>query len=168
MAFLNKISKELFPLLALVSSLILAIILFPFGFIWHFFKPFYDAFNQKKNIGVIIWNFIRYWGMLIYQIWCSIKYILLRLAVAIDIMGNVVVGELLEDAITSEEKTFFMDGKTTISASVGHLEKNNKLNKFGLLFTKLLGKVFENNHSVNAYEKKLIDDKFNQERGIKN
>jgi hypothetical protein len=94
------------------------------------------------------------------------KYYIDRISISLDIFGNVACGEFLEDCITSEENTLFMDQKTTISASVGELDYHKKLNKTGVLLSRVLSKVFEKNHSINAYLKKMWIDQFNRKNNI--
>lgn len=77
----------------------------------------------------------------------------MRIAVAVDMFGNVAGGELVEDCVTAREDTLYGDGNATVSAATGKLEQNDELNKVGKFFTKLLSVALGRNHSVNAYKK---------------
>lgn len=163
----KRIWFEIKPIFTLCIAILLFCILLPFGVLWNFFKPFYDGYKGKKKFKAIIGDFFLYWLKLLYQFWVTIKFLLNRCSVAIDIFGNVVDGELLEDTVTSEEKTLFGDGRVTVSASIGDLSKRKKLDtKFGRFVNKTLSVVFEPNHSINAIDKKIWLDDWNKLRGI--
>jgi hypothetical protein len=163
----KSIKNELKPIFTLVIAIIMFCILLPFGILWHFGKPFYDGWKGNHKFWPIVGSWFLYWLKLLYQFWVTLKYLLNRFSVAIDIFGNVVDGELLEDTVTTEETTLFGDGKTTISASIGDLSKRKKLNtKFGRFVNKTLSIVFEPNHSINAIDKKEMLEDWNTLRGI--
>lgn len=164
---LKRAWYEIKPVFTLIVAILMFCILLPFGVLWHFGKPFYDGWKGKKPFKKIIGDFFLYWFKLMYQFWVTIKYLLNRCSVAIDIFGNVVDGELLEDTVTSEEQTLFGDGKVTVSASIGDLSKRNKLDtKFGRFVNRTLSVVFEPNHSINAIDKKKMLEDWNTLRGI--
>jgi len=98
----------------------------------------------------------------IYQVWVVVKYIFLQIGFVIDLYGNVLVGELIEDFVTAEEDTLFGYGDITISAALGDLLRKNKLNKTGIWFTKVLSKLDSKheNHCLAAIE--LYEFKRNQ------
>jgi len=79
-----------------------------------------------------------------------VKYGFMQIAYIVDLLGNVLVGELIEDIVTAEEDTWFGKGGITISAALGKLEFEGKLNGRGKFFSKVLGS-FEADHSVRAY-----------------
>jgi hypothetical protein len=82
------------------------------------------------------------------------------IAIRYDELGNV-WGEWLEDSVTSEENTLFGNKNTTVSASIGELEVNQKpmLIK-GMFLSKLLNKFFrQKQHCKDAYLYKNHRDK---------
>ena len=95
-----------------------------------------------------------FWWMLqiVYQFWCVVKYFFLMIGYIIDLFANVLLGELIEDIVTSEEDTLFSKGDITISAALGDLLRRNKLNKTGLLITRILTMLDKtsNNHCLDA------------------
>lgn len=81
----------------------------------------------------------------------NLNQFFLNNAITLDILGNV-NGELIERFVTKEKNTLFGKKGITISASLGQLEINKKLNKKGLFLSKLLDLCFkEKNHCKNAY-----------------
>lgn len=111
---------------AFICSIILGIILLPISFI-------YSLLVNIKSLNIFFLNN----------------------AITIDILGNV-NGELIERIVTKEKNTFFGRRGITISASLGYLEVNNKLNKKGLWLSKVLDIAFnEKNHCIEAYLKEI-------------
>lgn len=147
--------KEIKPLLELIVSIILGIIIIPLGIAYNFGKSIYHLVRLRPLLA--IGSFLGYWVMFLYQIWNVIKYLLERLAVCIDILGNATSGELIEDCVTAEEDTMYGQGNITISAATGELETSGKLNKFGMKFSKLLSICLGNNHCLDAYKKYLVN-----------
>jgi hypothetical protein len=82
----------------------------------------------------------------------QLKIVLINIAVTIDEYGNIYGGELLEYLCTYNRNTLFVHADTTVSASLGFIEKHCKFTPFGYGLRNLLNKVFEDNHCVNAYE----------------
>ena len=149
--------EEIKPILEILAAIILGIITLPLGIVWNFFKPFYDY--RTHRFKDTLKQFGLYWLKLFYQIWNVIKFFLHNAAVGIDLLGNVVIGDLIEDIVTHKEKTWFGNGKVTISAAIGQLEHYNNLNKRGKWLSKMLSIVFEPNHCKNAYEKERLEIK---------
>jgi len=90
------------------------------------------------------------------QFWRSFKYIAYHTALFLDYTLNVFAGELLEDLVTWKENTWFGNGRTTVSASIGQLENKEYLNKAGKIFSKFLNFIFnEKDHSLKAYNKQI-------------
>ena len=141
--------------IALLASLILSIILLPVGFLYTIGK-----YAKECKVNPIL-TMLKNFGLSILLV---ISYLCMRVAVAIDRLGNVVAGEFLEDFITSKENTLFSDPNTTISSSTGALEVEGELNKTGTWFSKILSKVLgEDNHAILSYahylESKKLDDR---------
>ena len=153
--------KEISPILLLMISIILIILLTGFGLLHLICKTIYHTFQVKFWKGPIY--FLTQIFKILYQIWGCIKYLSLEVAISIDLFGNVICGEAIEDLITSEEKTLFGSGDITISTSIGELETKNKLNKTGIKFSKFLSKVLDKNHCVESYNRYLYNKKFKVE-----
>lgn len=141
--------------IALLASLILSIILLPVGFLYTIGK-----YAKECKVNPIL-TMLKNFGLSILLV---ISYLCMRVAVAIDRLGNVVAGEFLEDFITSKENTLFSDPNTTISSSTGALEVEGELNKTGTWFSKILSKILgEDNHAILSYahylESKKLDDR---------
>lgn len=139
--------------IALLASLILSIILLPVGFLYTIGK-----YAKECKVNPIL-TMLKNFGLSILLV---ISYLCMRVAVAIDRLGNVVAGEFLEDFITSKENTLFSDPNTTISSSTGALEVEGELNKTGTWFSKILSKILgEDNHAILSYahylESKKLD-----------
>lgn len=108
--------------------------------------------------------FAWFWWKVIDGTLAAIGYMLYNIAIAEDMMWNV-QGEFLEDTITAEEGTNFGMKNSTVSSSVGELELNGKLNKWGLFSTKVLNKVFnQKRHAIDSWlfeqARKELRDKY--------
>lgn len=163
--FLAHFMKEIKPFITLILAFALFVLISGFGILWNIGKPIFHI--HKGGFRKIAKNWVFYWFKILYQVWVVIKYLINRISFVIDILGNVLAGELLEDTVTVNEKTWFGDGKISVSAAIGNEEHRKSLVPFGEKVTKILGKVFEKNHSMNAYDKKVLLDKFNADRGVK-
>lgn len=150
---------EIAPLLLLIAAVVLGVFMIPIGVLYTLGKPFYDY--RKKGFKTVMKRFGMWFLKVMYQVWNVIKYTMTQVAYIIDLLGNVIVGELIEDIITAEEDTWFGRADRTISASVGKLLYDDKLNKTGILFAKFLD-LFEKNHCLLSYhwaieKEKLIE-----------
>lgn len=143
--------KEIKPLLLLLGAIFVTIIIVPPGIIYNVGKAIFHALKLKPLKA--IWSIIRYWLMILYQLWNVVKYFMVRLAVSLDLIWNATSGELIEDCVTTLEQTYFGNGNITVSAATGHLEDIEKLNKTGKKFTAFLSVVLGKNHSIEAWEK---------------
>lgn len=95
--------------------------------------------------------FFKFWFKTIDGLMHAVGHFFYHFGFTLDVMWNV-QGELIEDLITSEEKTTFNNKKYTVSASVGKLQIDNKLNKLGVKFANLLNIVFwQKNHTKGAW-----------------
>lgn len=158
---MKKITKELGPVYLCIAAIILMVLLTGFGLIHLLCKTIYHTFQVKFWKGPIY--FLTQMFKILYQIWSCIKYLSLEVAISIDLFGNVICGEAIEDLVTSEEKTLFGSGDVTISTSIGELETKDKLNKTGIKFSKFLSKVLDKNHCVESYNRYLYNKKFKVE-----
>jgi hypothetical protein len=134
--------------------------LIPIGILYTISKPFYDyrARPWKER-----WYRIGRWILnVFYQLWCIIKYLFLTIGYIIDLLGNVFLGELIEDLVTAEEDTLFGMGDVTISAALGDLKRQGKLYRVGLWLTDVLSflDLKHEDHCIAAIE--LYEFKKNQ------
>lgn len=131
------------PIIRLVSAIIISCIIIPIGIVYSIGK----ALLELKLLGVI-----RYIFSFLYNIIVTLGYLLNHIAIMLDMLWNV-SGEFIEDSVTWEEKTTFGFPKITVSASIGKLEEENKLNKTGKWFSNLLNVAFnQKNHAKDAWK----------------
>jgi hypothetical protein len=140
---MKKLKEELAPIYLFVASIVLFILLTGLGLLHLVVKSFY-----KANLIY----FLRYWPRALYQLWVVVKYWLVSFAISIDLFGNVICGEAIEDCVTAEENTLYGNGAVTISAATGQLELAGKLNKTGHKFTAGLSKALGQDHCIIAYQ----------------
>ena len=131
---------------------IIPISLLTIGAAYTLSKPFYDYRGRpwrERLLRVGKWTI-----NVLYQTWVIIRYLFLVTAYVIDLYGNVLLGELIEDLVTDQEKTLFGLGDVTISAALGDLKKRGKLNKTGILISNVLSRLdFKHkDHCIAAYE----------------
>ena len=98
------------------------------------------------------------------MVYFSLLVMVYEIGYALDIAWNV-NGEIIEDMITSEEKTTFGQKDLSVSASVGRLEIDGKLNKSGRAFSKVLNVFFwQKQHAIDAWNytqaKKQLREKY--------
>lgn len=162
MKTLNLILKEFGTLLLAAVAIalvypwfwigVLPISLLTIGALYTFSKPFYDYRGEpfsKRLLNVGLWTL-----RVFYEVWVVFKKIFLFIGYIIDLYGNVILGELIEDIVTAEENTYFGKGDITISAALGDLKLQDKLNKRGLLFCNVLSKLdfVHEDHCIAAIE----------------
>ncbi len=137
----------------IVLAIIVTVILVPLGVIWNILKAIY--------------NFFMYWINIFYQAWLSLVFwvkaipktesfdeICFVSAMALDYMWNATSGELIEDIVTTEERTLFGKGEVTVSAATGRQQVKRKLTPTGEWFSGMLNKVFnEEAHCVDSWLK---------------
>jgi hypothetical protein len=155
---MKKVISELSPIWLLIISIILFILLTGLGFVHLLIKSFYHCFQLKFWKGIIY--FFWYWLRILVQVWRTIQYFCLHIAISIDLFGNVVCGEAIEDLVTTEENTLFGDGNVTLSTATGEVESKTKLNKTGLKFSQFLSKVLDKNHCIASYKRHLYNKEF--------
>lgn len=139
--------KEFFiSIWALIWALIVTILMWSIGTLYSLGYSIWLTISLKKW-----YAFFEFWWRIIDGYLFAIGHILYEIAYALDLTWNV-NGELLEDLITSEEKTTFTDKDISVSASTGKLEVENKLNKFGKIFSKILNFAFgQQQHATDAW-----------------
>lgn len=154
---MKKLLKELVPFGLVIVAVIGSVLLIPLGLIHIVFKPFYDV-RKHGVLYSFAWWFV--WMLrLVYQLWVGIKYLLFQIAYFIDLWGNVLFGELLEDIVTAREDTYLGKGDITISAALGDLAQTYDLNRTGIWLVRMLGKI-DKNHCKKALELWEIREKY--------
>lgn len=151
--------KELKPLMLLTGAVLITVFLVPLGILHNFVKSLIGCFKLKFWYG--LYKFVGYWLAVLYQIWGSIKYLMIKVATALDLIWNATSGELVEDCVTTVELTLYGRGDITISAATGELEDDDKLNKVGKGFSEFLNITLEDDHCKKAYKKLLAEQENN-------
>lgn len=94
----------------------------------------------------------RYAWRLIDGMFAALGHIIGEFAYGLDLMWNVIGGEMIEDGITAKEDTEFTKKNISVSASVGKLEIDGDLNKTGKNFSKVLNFAFwQKQHAKDAW-----------------
>lgn len=139
--------KELFQgLWALVWAIIVSSLMFTVGTFYSFMYSLWLTVTMKRPLA-----FFKFWWKLIDGFAAAIGNFLYETAYSLDLAWNV-NGEILEDMMTAEEDTTFTDRELSVSASVGKLEIDGDLNKFGKKFSKLLNFFFaQKHHAIDAW-----------------
>ena len=146
MKVFGNILKEIGTILVAIIAIVLVwpyfwIGIFPIsiltiGVVYNISKPFYD--HRKRPFDIRLQRAAEWMLQVLYQLWTVIKYIFLAIGTVIDLFGNVLLGELIEDIVTAEENNMFGMGDVTISAALGDLKLRKKLNKRGIVLCNIL------------------------------
>jgi hypothetical protein len=150
--------KEFFKgLVVLIGASFVSVLILWFLFIYSL------GYSIWKTITLRDWKaFFIFWFRLIDGIFACIGHILFNIGYALDMMWNV-NGEAIEDSITHKENTEFGKKNITVSASVGKLEIDGKLNKFGRILSKILNFVFQQRqHAKDSWYMKLAKDELEE------
>jgi hypothetical protein len=139
--------KEFFlGLWALIWAIAVSGLMFTVGILYSFGYSIWLSITLKKW-----YAFITFWFRLIDGFLGAIGHFFYESAYSLDLGWNV-NGEIIEDLITTEESTTFTKKNISVSASVGKLEIEGKLNKSGERFSKTLNIFFwQKNHAVDAW-----------------
>lgn len=139
--------KELFQgLWALVWAIIVSCLMFSIGTAYSLLYSIWLTLTMKRW-----YAFFQFWWKLVDGACLALGHIFYEIAYALD-MGWNVNGEILEDMLTAKENTTFTERDLSVSASVGKLEIDGDLNKFGKWFSKLLNFFFgQKQHAVDAW-----------------
>ena len=140
--------KELIKgLLELIGAILVTVLIVPIGFLYSLVYSFWLTITLKKFSA-----FFMFWWSLIDGILAGFGYMFHGLAYGLDLIWNVSAGEMIEDAITAKEDTEFRKKNVTVSASVGKLEIERKLNGRGKSVSKLLNYTFgQKSHAKDAW-----------------
>jgi hypothetical protein len=148
----------------LVFAIMISILVFTIGTLYSLGYSIYMSVSGKD------WKaFFKFWWRTIDGFLASVGHALYEISYALDIGWNV-NGEIIEDMVTHEEKTTFGQKNISVSASVGKLEIDGKLNKFGKFFSKLLNFFFwQKQHAIDAWNytqaRKELRDKYFEGKG---
>jgi hypothetical protein len=153
--------KEFFQgLLAMIGALIVTPIQLPLGFIYSIGYSIWLTVSLKDPLA-----FFKFWIRFIDGMLCAVGHLFYNIGFMLDLSWNV-NGEIIEDLITHEENTTFSEKDITVSASIGKIEIEGKLNNTGKVFSKVLNfAFFQKNHCEAAWKytvarKKLKKDLF--------
>jgi len=91
-----------------------------------------------------------------YHVWQTFSNFMLKWALSIDGLGNVILATLLNDIMITKKGYPFGNWHETISQVIGDNQLNGTLTKSGHIFNKILDKVFEPNHCLNAVRNKKL------------
>jgi len=153
-----KTVKLIFTVIALLWLLVTTLVMLPIAIVLlltlliskkHYVEWILFLFASIAAIGVYPTSFC-------YRIikWKGFIKYLRKLSLSLDISGNIIAGELLNDNfITEKSKHKFGVVQETISDNLGENERDETLSVFGKRFTNLLG-VIDFNHA----QKSIVDD----------
>jgi hypothetical protein len=154
----------IFGVWALIWAVAVSILMFSIGTLYSLGYSIWLSITGKD------WKaFFKFWWKTIDGLFTAVGHALYEIAYALD-MGWNVNGEILEDMLTSEEKTTFGDKEISVSASVGKLEIEGKLNRSGRIFSKVLNFFFwQKQHAIDAWNytqaKKQLREKYFEGKG---
>ncbi len=150
--------KNLFKIVEFISAIVLAIILFPLGILYSFLTVLIFKLKFLKTILYFL-----------KEVYLIILDIFEKIAVIIDRLGNIIVGDLFIEIFVQKKYrylTLFKKNEITISAAFGHAYEWIYLKKSGIFFVKLLSKVFGKDHATQAYKFYELKKEFNSKTGI--
>lgn len=142
-------------LLALLGALVMSVFAFSWGIIWSIGYSFLFSFSKKyRDRYKPKWGrlyFIYFWIKFADGILAAIGHLIYAIGYALDLCWNV-NGEGIEDLMTAKEDTTFGQKNISVSASIGKLEIDGNLTKFGKGFSKALNFAFQQkSHAKGAW-----------------
>jgi hypothetical protein len=139
--------KELFKAIwALVWALIVSSLVLSIGMVYSLGYAIWLSVTLKKW-----YAFFTFWWRLVDGFAAALGGGLYEVAYMLDLMWNV-NGEIIEDMVTAKEDTTFSQKNMSVSASIGKLQIDGNLNKFGLGFSKVLNFFFgQKQHAIDAW-----------------
>ena len=143
---MKELSKSLF---ALIGAIIVSVIFIPYGIIYTLIYGIWFSKRAKKGNR---WTaFFRFIWRIIDGILAAFGHLIYAIGYCLDLIWNM-FGEAIEDTVTTEEDTEFTKKNVSVSASIGKLQIDGKLNKFGRAFSKALNFAFgQKNHAPGAW-----------------
>ena len=140
----KKQKNSITSLFLMIFAILLSVILYPLGIIYTFLLQPLFIYVGKRNLFRYFWDFI-------VQIYVVVMNLCFQIAYSFDILGNVVVGDLIELFATKEKETLFANKDYTISQSLGYIQEKNILTKNGARIIQFVDFIFGKNHCINAY-----------------
>lgn len=147
-------------IVVLIGAILVTVIVYWFLFIYSMFYSVWLTISLKN------WKaFFLFWWRLIDGLFAAVGHCLFQIGYALDLSWNV-TGEAVEDFVTHEEKTEFSKKNITLSASIGKLSIDGKLNNFGKKFSSFLNVAFnqkahaEDSWNYHTARMKLLDEYF--------
>jgi hypothetical protein len=160
--------KELLNgLWVLFCALIVSCLMFSVGTLYTLLYGIW--FSRRAKKGNRLTALFRFLWRILDGMAAAVGYALYEMAYSLDLAWNV-NGEIVEDMVTTKEDTEFTKKNVSISESIGKLEIDGDLNKFGKKFTKMLNVFFnQKQHAIDAWrfnqaKKKLMEDYFEERK----
>lgn len=110
----------------------------------------------------IVYSIVKYTVLLFVnpnRVYKGLSKLFISLALSIDQLGNVMLQAPMNDLMVRKNGHKYGDEDETISQVAGENKLLNASTKWGILFTKILDFIFEDNHVINAvnyHRKKVI------------
>jgi len=130
--------KNIFKLISLLAAIVLSAPLFTIALVFNLFQL------RKGKVFVTFYRLFKEVVNIVFDIFLTV-------AIIIDRLANVIVGDLIERCVTKERDTTFGKNDWTISASLGKLQSEVKLIKFGVKFVRFIDRIFGKFHCRDAY-----------------
>lgn len=151
---------------ALIWAILVSVLMFSIGTLYSFGYAIWYTISLKKPLA-----FFQFFWRLIDGFASALGNGIYEMAYMLDLMWNV-NGEIIEDMVTAEENTEFSKKDISVSATIGKLQVDGKLNKFGLWFSGLLNFAFgQKQHAVDAWHytqaKKHLKSQYFEKRNKK-
>ena len=99
-------------------------------------------------LGCILFPIGIIYSLVKYSIWGK-GSLLLRIAIAIDQMGNKILEDLFNDLLITEEGYRFGDVRETVSSAIGKNKVKGTLTRLGIALDAIL-EFFDENHSIKS------------------
>lgn len=116
-------------LISLFFAFIFSLIIIPAGVVFHLILSVKSVVTLKWWSGTK--KFFNYWIMLIWQLYIVVSYLAYHLAVSLDMIWNVIAGDLVKK--TSKDNSnfsLFGAGDTRLSESIGDMVYSNNHSSF--------------------------------------
>lgn len=151
--------------IVMIFAMLFSLLMFTIGTIYSLIKSIILSVTLKD------WKaFFKFWWRTIDGSASAVGYLFYQVAYSLDLAWNV-NGEIIEDIVTKEEDTEFGKKNVPVSASIGKLEKEEKLIKRGKIVSYFLNIIFwEKNHCIDSWDflksKKELREKYFDKKEI--
>lgn len=137
-------------ILALIGACFVSVLMFTFGSLYMIGYGFVMSKRAKKQNRIVY--FLKFCWRIFDGCLAGLGHLIYQIAYTLDLWWNM-LGEILEDNITHKEDTEFTKPNVSVSASVGKLEIDGDLNKYGKIFSKILNFAFQQrSHAKGAWK----------------